>query len=110
MPNYDKIYYPYPATDKTHKYFIITSSGNKVKFGAKDYEHFTEGHLDEERKKRYLDRHIKRENWNDFNSAGAWSAKFLWLYPTYKEAYQKIKKELLKGNYITKEQYNQYVI
>ena len=105
----EKIYYPYPSTDKKHKYFIITSSGKKVRFGAKGYEHYTEGHLDKTRKQSYLDRHEKRENWDDFNSAGAWSAKFLWEYPTYKEAYQKIKKELLKGGFITKEQYNQYV-
>ena len=34
---YDKIYYPYPATDRIHKYFIITSQGKKVSFGAKGY-------------------------------------------------------------------------
>lgn len=106
---YDKIYYPYPSTDSTHKYLIITSTGKKLRFGRKGYEHYTEGHLDEERKQRYLDRHKKRENWNDFNSAGAWSAKFLWKYPSYKEAYQKIKKELLKGGYITEKQYKEYV-
>jgi hypothetical protein len=46
---YDKIYFPYPSTDKK-KFFIITSRGKKIKFGAKPYGHFTEGHLDKERK------------------------------------------------------------
>ena len=30
-------YYPYPAHDNKHKYYIITASGKKVYFGAKDY-------------------------------------------------------------------------
>jgi len=27
---YDKQYYPYPSTDKVHKYLIVTSTGRKV--------------------------------------------------------------------------------
>ena len=102
---YNRIYFPYPSTDSTHKYFIITSTGRKVHFGKKGFEHFTEGHLDEERKQRYLNRHKKRERWDDFDTAGYWSRWFLWEYPTYKEGYQKIKEELLKKGYITEEQY-----
>ena len=30
----NKIYYPYPANDGKHKYYIITESGKKIKFGA----------------------------------------------------------------------------
>jgi hypothetical protein len=54
---YDYIYFPYPSTDTIKKFFILTNSGKKVRFGAKSYEYFTEGHLDEERKERYLNKH-----------------------------------------------------
>ena len=56
---YDKTYFPYPSTDTIKKYFIITNQGKKIRFGAKSYDHFTEGHLDEEIKQRYLNRHKK---------------------------------------------------
>ena len=107
---YDKIYYPYPSTDTTTKYFIITDTGRKVKFGRKGYEDFTI-HKDEERKMRYINRHQKRENWtkSGINTAGFWSFKLLWSYPSKEEAYEKIKKDLLKWGIITKEQYNHYV-
>ena len=35
-----KSYYPYPATDGKHKYFIITSSGHKVYFGQQGYNDY----------------------------------------------------------------------
>ena len=66
---------------------------------AKSYEHFTEGHLDEERKQRYINRHRKREDWKDPNTPAYWSRWFLWEYTTYKEAYAKIKEDLLKKGY-----------
>ena len=50
-------------------------------------------HKNEDRKNRYLKRHGGgNENWNDPNTAGYWSAKYLWYYPTYKQAYTQIKK------------------
>ena len=39
-------------------------------------------HRDEERKKRYLQRHRARENWNDYKSAGALSRWILWNKPS----------------------------
>ena len=37
---YDKIYYPYPATDNKHKFFIIRANGYKIYFsGAKNKDH-----------------------------------------------------------------------
>ena len=79
----------------------LTSNDNKkIYFGASGYEHFTNGHLDIKRRDAYLLRHQKKENWNNPNSAGYWSARFLWLYPTYKEAYEIIKKELIKKKYL----------
>lgn len=93
---YDKQYYPYPSTDSTHKYFIITSSGRKLNFGRKGYEDFTI-HKDSERKQRYIDRHQKRETWgkSGIDTAGFWSRWLLWNKPTIKESYEDIKKRFL---------------
>ena len=41
---------------------------------------------DKERKKRYLDRHRKRENWNNPMSAGALSKFILWGDSTSKQS------------------------
>ena len=87
----NKIYYPYPANDGKHKYYIITESGKKIKFGALGYSDFTQ-HKDEARKQRYINRHKKNENWNDKDSAGAWSRLLLWNLPTIKQSYDDIKK------------------
>lgn len=93
-------YYPYKSDKPEKKFFIITNEGKRIYFGDSKYEHYTEGHLDIRRRNRYLNRHKKNENWNNPNSASYWSAKFLWLYPTYKEAYLNIKNELIKKKYL----------
>lgn len=89
-----KIYYPYKSDKPDKKFFIITNRGKRVYFGATGYEHYTDGHLDINRRDAYIRRHMKNEDWNNPDTAGYWSLKFLWLYPTYKEAYKNIKKEL----------------
>lgn len=93
-------YYPYKSDKPEKKFFIITNEGKRIYFGDSKYDQYTEGHLDIRRRNRYLNRHKKNENWNNPNSAGYWSAKFLWLYPTYKEAYLNIKNELIKKKYL----------
>ncbi len=56
-----KIYYPYPANDGKHQYYVITKSERKVLFGAVRYSDFTK-HKDEDRKQRYINRHKNNEN------------------------------------------------
>ena len=90
-------YHPYKSDKPSKKYFIITSTGKKVYFGAVGYQHYTEGHLDEKRKNAYISRHKQKENWNDPNTAGFWSYHFLWEYPTYAEAYNKIRQMVFKN-------------
>lgn len=46
-------------------------------FGAKNYSDYVHHH-DDERKKRYISRHCKNENWNDPITAGALSRWILW--------------------------------
>ena len=63
---------------------IFTDNGKKIKsthFGSAGMSDFTKN-KDEERKKRYLNRHRKNENWNDKFSAGALSRWVLWNKPT----------------------------
>jgi hypothetical protein len=101
-------YYPYKSDKPNKKFYIITSNNKKVYFGSAGMSDYTI-HKDDERKLRYIKRHQDRENWDDFNTAGAWSRFLLWEEPNIKDAYKKIKEKLLKKKLITREQYNQYV-
>ncbi len=47
-------------------------------FGASGYEHYSGGHQDLQRKMNYLERHEKKENWNDYMSVGNLSRWVLW--------------------------------
>ncbi len=89
-------YYPYPANDGKHKYYIITKSGRKVLFGAAGYSDFTK-HKDEDRKQRYIDRHKNKENWtkSGIDTAGFWSKNLLWNKPTIKDSYNDITTRFL---------------
>ena len=90
------LYYPYPANDGKHKYYIITSSGRKIYFGAKGYSDYTI-HKDPERKQRYIERHKEKENWmkSGIDTAGFWSRWLLWNKPTIETSYNDIKKRFL---------------
>jgi hypothetical protein len=91
-----KNYYPYPANDGKHKYYIITKSGRKISFGAVGYSDFTK-HKDEDRKQRYINRHKNKENWtkSGIDSAGFWSRWLLWNKPSIKDSYNDIKNRYL---------------
>ena len=68
-----------------------------VSFGAKGYEHFTEGHLDNKRRQSYVARHGSgNQDWKDYETAGFWSYHLLWRKPTYKEAINTIEREFPK--------------
>ena len=90
------IYYPYPANDGKHKYYIITASGKTVYFGAIGYEDFTI-HKDPIRKARYIARHKNKENWtkSGINTAGFWSRWLLWNQLTLQSSYNDIKNRFL---------------
>jgi len=63
---------------------IFTKDDKKTKtihFGSAGMSDFPT-HKDEERKKRYLQRHKKNENWNNPMTAGALSRWILWNKPT----------------------------
>jgi len=91
-----KNYYPYPANDGKHKYYIITKSGRKISFSAVGYSDFTK-HKDEDRKQRYINRHRNKENWtkSGIDTAGFWSRWLLWNKPSIKDSYNDIKNRYL---------------
>ena len=77
-----------PSTNKNKKYMAIfyDDKGKKKKtthFGASGMSDFTK-HGDEDRKKRYLDRHRPRENWDKYMTAGSLSRYILWNKKTLK--------------------------
>ena len=83
-------YYPYKSDKPDKKYYIITNKNKKVYFGAAGMSDYTI-HKDEARKQRYMNRHQKNENWNDINTAGAWSRWLLWNKPSIRASYSDIK-------------------
>ncbi len=86
-----KYYYPYISDKPKYKFYIIKSNNKRLYFGDSNYEHYTEGHLDEIRKNNYINRHSKREDFGDFNTRGFWSMWYLWYFKTYKKALAFIK-------------------
>ena len=89
-------YYPYKSDKPEKKFYIITKSGKKLYFGASGYEDYTI-HKDEERKKQYIMRHQKNEEWTQsgIDTSGFWSRWLLWNKPSIKESYDDIKKRFL---------------
>jgi hypothetical protein len=100
-----KKYFPYPSDRPAKKFYIITNDNKKVYFGDSNFQHFTEGHLDERRKWAYISRHRRNENWSNPDTAGFWAFHYLWLYPTYEQAMKRInkiiKKKYYKKSYLT---------
>jgi hypothetical protein len=81
---------------KTKKYKVIIYDKNEDKkktihFGAKGYEDFTI-HKNNERKYRYIDRHKKKEDWQDPFTAGFWALHTLWNKPTLQGSLNDIKR------------------
>lgn len=78
------------STRKDKKYMMIFDNNKTVHFGASGYEDFTT-HKDEERKKNYIKRHEKNEDFNNPYTAGAMSRWILWNKPTIEESFKDYK-------------------
>tara|TARA_R110000772_G_scaffold237382_1_gene349292 strand:- start:215 stop:508 length:294 start_codon:yes stop_codon:yes gene_type:complete len=73
---------------------LVDGKSKKIKtvqFGSKGMDDFTIT-KDKDQKQRYLDRHRKREDWNDYMSAGALSRWILWNKPTLEASVKDYKK------------------
>lgn len=69
------------STKSGKKYMaVFTRDNGRTKtthFGSAGMDDYTKT-KDKAQRKRYLDRHRKRENWNDYESAGSLSRYILW--------------------------------
>lgn len=75
---------------------IFYENGIKIKtthFGDTNYQHYTGGHLNEERRRNYIDRHRKSEDWGNYKSAGSLSLYILWMERTMDKAIANYKKK-----------------
>ena len=63
----------------------IVDDRKTIHFGAAGMSDMTQ-HKSEERKNRYIDRHSKRENWNDPTTPGFYSRWITWNKPTITES------------------------
>ena len=77
-----------PQKDKKLRAVFTFPDGRKktTHFGAKHYNDYTI-HNDKRRRTDYLARHGKREDWDDFTTAGALSKWILWNKPTVKKSF-----------------------
>lgn len=78
---------------------IKTKREKKIHFGDSNYEDYV-SHKDEKRKKLYIARHKKLEDWNNPLTAGYWSRWFLWNTTSYKRNFDYIKSDLKKKKYL----------
>jgi hypothetical protein len=72
--------------------FEVNHEYKTVYFGAHGYTDYTTTHNDE-KKRLYLIRHAKNENWNDPMSPGALSRYLLWNKPTLRESINDFKRK-----------------
>ena len=86
-----------PSSKPDKKYDAVIDDKKTISFGAKNYSDYTK-HKDDERKQRYINRHKKAEDWNNFYTAGFWSRWILWEMPTLKEAISNIIKKFKNIN------------
>jgi hypothetical protein len=80
------------ATAKGKKWMVVTPEKKVVQFGAEGMSDYTIN-KDPKRRESYLARHRSNENWNDLNSAGAWSRWLLWEATSLTEAIKKMEKK-----------------
>lgn len=84
-------------SDKPAKKFYVefinpdTGRQKKIYFGSSGFQDMRQ-HKDEERKKRYINRHKNREDWDDLTKAGTWSRFLLWAEPTLRDSIKEMNK------------------
>lgn len=94
------------TNNKTNKFQVdlLNTETNKIKsikfgrFGMEDYTTYTRNEgkkIADAHKKRYLDRHRKREDWtkSGIATAGFWSRWLLWNKGTLEKSFQQILKK-----------------
>ena len=82
--------------DNPDKKFTVYLENNgkikKINFGASGMDDYTLTN-DNKAKERYINRHQKRENWDNPSTAGFWSKHILWEKKTIVGSIKKIEKD-----------------
>ena len=89
-------------SNKPNKKFMVMIDNKTIHFGSAGMSDFTKN-KDPERKKLYINRHKKRENWtkSGIKSAGYWAKNLLWSKPTLRESIKALeKRDNIKIKYI----------
>ena len=90
----------FKSNKKNKKYEVIIFKDNKIlkalNFGDSRYKDFIEYNkinpeLAKDRKRLYLIRHTKNEDFNIFLTPSFWAKNILWNYPTLEESINSIK-------------------
>jgi hypothetical protein len=78
---------------KNKRYMVVFENGSRIHFGSPEYENFTM-HKDEGRKRVYIIRHEKNEDWtkSGIQTAGFWSRWLLWNLPTLSQSIRDTEK------------------
>lgn len=76
---------------KNKRFVAIFEDGRKTHFGLRGGSTYID-HQDKTKRKNYLKRHVVRENWDDFQSAGSLSRFLLWNKTTFNSSLKDYKK------------------
>jgi hypothetical protein len=81
------------TSSRSDKKYMVKVGDKIIHFGASGYSDYTI-HKDEERKRRYDQRHMPREDWSIYgiDTAGFWAKWILWNKPTIDESIRDIEK------------------
>ena len=83
------------------KKFVADVGGRKIRFGDPKYDDYTT-HNDEGRKRNYISRHRKNEDWGDMRSPGFWSKNMLWNRPTLRQSVDDLNKRYRNVSFVLK--------
>lgn len=77
--------------DKKYTIIVLKNGIHRtLHIGSKPYQDYTQ-HKNPERRKAYIQRHSKREDWNNPLTNGFWSRWLLWEKPSIEEAIKNIE-------------------
>ena len=80
-----------PTRKPGKKLEAVIDGKTTVAFGSKPYSDMLQ-HKDEARKKLYINRHAKNEDWTDPLTAGFWARWILWNKPTLLDSIEDVNK------------------
>ncbi len=69
---------------------VVFENGSVVHFGDDRYQNFTM-HKVPNRKRLYILRHQKNEDWNDIKTPAFWSRWILWNLPTFSQSIRDVE-------------------